>query len=517
MSLVAGVLLTVLSQIQAGAATILPADASFPAVQTAVNSALDGDTVVIPAGTATWSSTLTVTKGITLQGAGIGQTIIKDGLSGSTLLVKWTLPASLPSRLTGIDFQDGGRTGGSIIIEFDGSNVNGSTLRVDNSSFNLKGFVQFETIIGVVDHSNFVGNNASPIRINGTHWNDPTQLSGDKSWSSPPGYGSSQFLFIEDNTFTSTTVSATDAYDGARFVLRHNTFIGTAVPYGHGTESHQRGRGTRAVEVYNNTYSGNNTSNRFVGTCRSGSVLFHDNSISGYFGANAAYAVTNFRIDYPWTPWGVADGTNAWDTNDTTGGPGHDGIYFTGTAASPSSTNTVIVTGVTWTTNQWADYVVRRTRNLGNVTTTTTEGIISNTANTITYTYRTSGANPQIAPLSFATGDTLEIRQLVKVLDGIGVGNGSLVQDTVYGSGIPVVPPGWNDQVAEPCYSWNNIDEFGHHINFGPNTGGPGYFTKPGIHYFNNTSPPFSYTPYTYPHPLVSGAIAAPQDLHVMQ
>src|SRR6202035_2434456 len=100
MPLVAGVLLTVLSQIQAGAATIFPADASFPSVQTAVNSALDGDTVVIPAGTATWSSTLTISKAITLQGAGVGQTIIKDGCQGTTLLMSWKTPANLPSRMT---------------------------------------------------------------------------------------------------------------------------------------------------------------------------------------------------------------------------------------------------------------------------------------------------------------------------------------------------------------------------------------------------------------------------------
>jgi hypothetical protein len=120
-----------------------------------------------------------------------------------------------------------------------------------------------------------------------------------------------------------------------------------------------------------------------------------------------------------------------------------------------------------------------------------------------------------IPSLSFAAGDTLQIRKLVRILDGVGVGSGSLIQDTSPGSGIPVLPSGWNNQVAEPCYSWNNINELGHQVGFAPN--GPGYFIHAGVHYFNNTSPPFSYTPYTYPHPLVSGALAAPQDLHVTQ
>src|SRR2546430_3579868 len=193
-ALVVGILFTLLSQIQAGAAVINAASPSFGNVSTAIALAANGDTIVIPAGTATWTSSLTINQAITLQGAGVGQTIVKDGLSGTTLLVSWTLPANLPSRLTGIDFQDGGvRVGGGVaIIEFRGSNVNGSTLRVDYSSFSLKGFVNFETIIGVVDHNTFIGNNAAPVRVNDTHWNDPTQLFGGKSWSAPPGYGSSQ-------------------------------------------------------------------------------------------------------------------------------------------------------------------------------------------------------------------------------------------------------------------------------------------------------------------------------------
>jgi hypothetical protein len=501
MPLVAGVLLTVLSQIQAGAATINATSPSFLDVTTAIALAANGDTVVIPSGTATWTSSLTISKAITLQGAGVGQTIIKDDVQGTTLLLQWKIPASNPSRMTGIEFQDGGRTGGIIIIEFDGS----------NNSFNgIRGTVNFETIIGVVDHNTFViAPVASAIRINDTQWNDPTQLSGDKSWTDPPGYGSSQFLFIEDNTFSSTSTTAlqavTDAYDGARFVVRHNNFY-NCQPENHGTESHGRGRGGRVMEIYNNTYTGTGI-NRYLGTIRSGSALFHDNNISGFWGDLGMFGCANFRVDYPWPFWGQADATNVWDVNDPT-------VYFTGTAASVSTASpcTVTVTGASWTINKWADYIIRRTTNLGNVTTATSEGIVSNTSNTITYTSRYDPTSFPIHPLSFAAGDTLEIRKLVKILDGVGVGTGSLIQGTT-----PIVPAGWNDQVSEPCYSWNNVNELGHQVGFGPNSGSPGYFVLAGVHYFNNTSPPFSYTPYTYPHPLVSGAPAAPQDLHVMQ
>jgi hypothetical protein len=599
MPLVAGVLLTVLSQIQAGAATILPADASFLAVQTAVNSALDGDTVVIPAGTATWSSTLTIGKAITLRGAGVGQTIIKDGVS-SVDIMRWTLVANKPSRLTGIEFQDGGRTSGQSFIEFFGSNTDGSTIRVDNCYFNnQRAGIFFHTCIGVVDHNNFAISStalAQAIRPYGTQWDDPTQLSGDKSWSDPPGYGSGQFLFIEDNTFTSSATSPTDSYEGARFVVRHNTFNNCTVQT-HGTESHGRGRGTRVVEVYNNTWVGNN-SNRFLGGLRSGSMLFHDNNISGWQGAAAVFGAGNFRIDYPFQPFWQANGINIWDVNDTsdyTGngfGGGPNGVFATGTAASASSASTVTLNAANWTTDQWSNYVIRRTSNLGNVTTVAAAGLVTNTASsggtsTIGYTNRSDPTEP-LPNVSFAAGDTFEIRRIVRVLDGIGVGNGDLMQDVkhtviftanspdiawtahglvvgtpiLFNSSAGVLPAGlysgWNfvvsvtantfrvttnfdskivvtpttagtgtitaevvlnsatgtasqpNQVSEPCYAWNNVatDAGNAPVGFGPNS--TGYFVLPGVHYFNNTSPPFSYTPYTYPHPLVSGVSPTP-------
>jgi hypothetical protein len=47
-------------------------------VEAAVRSAHDGDTVIVPAGTASWTSTLTIGKSITLQGAGDDKTVILD-------------------------------------------------------------------------------------------------------------------------------------------------------------------------------------------------------------------------------------------------------------------------------------------------------------------------------------------------------------------------------------------------------------------------------------------------------
>jgi len=43
------------------------------------NLAHDGDTITLPAGMFTWTSGVHLTKGITLQGAGVGITIVKWG------------------------------------------------------------------------------------------------------------------------------------------------------------------------------------------------------------------------------------------------------------------------------------------------------------------------------------------------------------------------------------------------------------------------------------------------------
>ena len=94
-----------------------------------IASAANGDTVTIPGGTATWTRTLPVRKAITIQGAGIGVTIVKDGAQKGAL-IDWTLAAGQLSRLTGIEFQDGGRIniaaapGG--MIHIDGTNTDGS-------------------------------------------------------------------------------------------------------------------------------------------------------------------------------------------------------------------------------------------------------------------------------------------------------------------------------------------------------------------------------------------------------
>src|SRR6185295_6075401 len=98
------------------AASITAASPSLIDVKTAVAAASEGDTVVVPAGTASWTSCLMITKGVTLIGATTvtnagtqnptlnDATIIKDDSPVNTTtsgLIKVTLSPSQAFRLTG--------------------------------------------------------------------------------------------------------------------------------------------------------------------------------------------------------------------------------------------------------------------------------------------------------------------------------------------------------------------------------------------------------------------------------
>ena len=82
---------------------------------------------------------------------------------------------------------------------------------------------------------------------------------------------------------------------------------------------------------------------------------------------------------------------------------------------------------------------------------------------------------------------------MVHAIDQPGRAEGGLIS----GGDPPVLPHGWNDQVTDPCYAWNNTYDgqptrmYGEQANI-----------REGEHYFNSPKP--GYAPYTYPHPLVS-------------
>src|SRR5262245_43035024 len=250
-----------------GDATVYPSDGSPANVQLIHDiQAIDGDTITLPSGTLTWTSGVSITKAITLQGAGAGQTILRAGVQ-EPQLIRVNLVAGRLTRTTGVEIQRGGRESSGIApgsrIHVEGYDAEGSKLHFDHGAWILvNGDLVCDTVIRVIDHNVWTQNqNNGEIIIYGSHWNEPGGRYGDGSWAGPTNFGSSQFLFIEDNTFNCHlppyVLPITDSYGGGRFVVRYNT-IHDGMVGGHGTESTGRIRGVRAVEVYNNTYAGTN-------------------------------------------------------------------------------------------------------------------------------------------------------------------------------------------------------------------------------------------------------------------
>jgi hypothetical protein len=483
-------------------ATVHHSNGSALSVQALHAIAQDGDTITLPAGTFTWLTGVRLTKPITLQGATAGSTIIRDDIQSGGI-ISWNLRGTTngAARITGIKFQNGGRIntawspGG--LIHFNGSNTNGTTLRVDHCGFvNLNGVIVFDTVIGVVDHNTLTTSRGGSVSfaILDSYWNNDSLGKGDQSYAAPSNFGRGDFLFFEDNIFTATSSSPPwllDSYSAGRFVIRHNQIVFMKIAV-HGTESTGRFRGFRAMEVYRNAFTApSNPQTNGLGLIRSGVVIYHDNTFSGWSPQGQGTAIvilTDFRTIANFLYWPGADGTSGWDVNEPS-------AFYSGTASSASSGRTVTASGnPNWTTNRWINYTIRRTSNLCNSNSYTFGIITSNTANTITY--RSGSGDPHDLPsLAFCAGDPLEIRKVDHALDQPGRARGSLI------TGIPPArPAGWNNQVTEPCYSWGNTDEHGGHVNFRG-----GGVIRAGEHFFNDTPMP-GYTEYVYPHPLVSGA-----------
>jgi hypothetical protein len=316
----------------AQAKTITAADCQQTSVAAAVAQAVNGDTVVIPAcpSGVSWTTTLTMSKSITIQGQGIGQTVLIDNVSkgnsscggGGPML---SVSSNTYFRLTGFTVQ--GSAPDTYICQPGHLVLSGTsqTFRVDNVAFTNQqtaAVVMHGNLWGVIDHCTFQGSHKQGVIVNNEGWGGASY--GDGSWASPTNLGSSQFVFIEDNTFTDPSAVGAGAFDvegGGRIVFRHNTANFVA---GHGTESSGRRRGMRAFEIYNNTFTPVQNGQYTAIYLRSGTGVIYNNTFNDGGGNtyNSLIQGINFRDTQAYTPWGQCNGTSSYDQN-TSGQSGY--------------------------------------------------------------------------------------------------------------------------------------------------------------------------------------------------
>jgi Divergent InlB B-repeat domain/Galactose oxidase, central domain/Kelch motif len=307
-------------------------------VAAAIANASDGDTVTVPAGTATWSAQLTITKHITLQGAGVGQTIIYDnapkGGSDQHLILVTLSGDNPPFRLSGFEFGIPAnytviaQPYGVGILEFQGAGgtvVPGmsANVRVDHCKIKVAGVAMtFRNVLGLVDHVEWIDSGLlNPTTA--SYWGGWQSASiympnwggkdwGHGSWADAPNWGTDKFLFFEDCSFAGVRRNGIlfpiDAYEGARYVARYCTFKDAKVG-GTGTEG--QGRGRKQTECYNNTF----ISSELIAeaqSCTSGTILVHDNLETNY---RNGIGMQVYR-QYQGPLWGHSTGRSPWDEND---------------------------------------------------------------------------------------------------------------------------------------------------------------------------------------------------------
>jgi hypothetical protein len=291
-----------ISVLPAQAATRTAASASLTDVSAAIAASVDGDTVNIPAGSATWGSTLKLTKAITLKGAGSGST--KISANGITMMVI-SLSANKPVRVSGINFTNAGGTKSPTLIIWGSSHTGTGTpitsLRVDhcNFTFGKRAVNPDGYVYGVIDHNTFVNCDIG-VGITGDD---------DYAWKRPIEPGSINTLCIEDNTFTinnSTPVAPNEQIyhqEGTRTTIRRNTFDGRAYTNGsslffdcHGNQGYYTGntstdfRGTVLVEFYNNIMKAYKTYRMLY--IRAGTTFAYNNTMTCDSGSATAFALT---------------------------------------------------------------------------------------------------------------------------------------------------------------------------------------------------------------------------------
>jgi len=562
-----------------------------------IHTAVNGDTINIPAGTCTWTSALTGPSGVGFTIIGVGTpnstasttgaaasctaTRIIDNAGSSTFLMNFrptfgnsTMRIScmaidpvtaITTLYAPIGIGGTCTSSGCPSARVDNITFGASTLwTASGNGAQATAMVRYSNTFGVMDHNTTLS--GSNVELFNAQL--PAYLGvgdyGDNSWAQPDSLGGANNVFAENNSWYGTGGVGSALNDceapgpmGCRYVIRYNTL--TLIPAGqagfglsqnHGTESGGRFRSGREAEVYNNTLNCEGACVDVDGSLRGGTGLFFNNhaNLTPGQGANSWLGLSLYRTVTPFPPWGACGGNGGYDQNDGV-------VYFSGTM--PTSISGVL----TMTDNS---------KNFGNLVPSgdpysvhdVTQGaqfyseVVSNTATTITV----AGPISQSGWTGFNNGDSYQVLRAQVCIDQPGRGQGTYI------SGATPTPTGWVNEVLDPIYQWNDISSGGAGFSQGPigvgsgkliayrdyylqasgiqttssspfscdgsnggvgwgtlasrpsscsgacaaNTPGCGYFatdqgTQGTLYVWRSGAWAPHYTPYTYPHPLVSG------------
>jgi cysteine-rich repeat protein len=320
-------------------------------VQSAVEMASDGDTVLIPAGVCSWSRPVNVGriaswspltyqgKSLVIAGAGIGKTVIRDATTGESRNEPLMIFCSSDDwfRVTGMTFRDmkkSSSTEKAIAVE---GSCQG---RIDHCEFDVSSLEPGNQGSGVRINSRVLVDNCI---FNNTYTSVVVMGEGDTSWRMPQALGSAEAAYIESNIIFDSMIvgdGATDAYGGARYVFRHNNITNARGGH-HGLDSGGY-RSPHSFEVYENRWIWTVHNSWYTWRSRGGTGVIFNNSISGPASETQTFGAVNYRTcccspeEYAaggcsctippchsnCGSWGRCDGNNPRDGNlDSTGYP----------------------------------------------------------------------------------------------------------------------------------------------------------------------------------------------------
>ena len=306
---------------------ITAASPSLADVRAAVSVAHAGDTIIIPAGTATWTSYLSITKSLSIIGAGMDQTIINNGYSmpsgGGSAEINKSLISFFPTnpednppfRLSGITFNFGTSSYG--ILLSNATLYDCTSIRLDHLRISARDFVFQRSGLthGCMDNCIIKGSM------------DMIGLSS--YWTHVPyNYGERSNFYIEDCDWSAdnNTTEIFQAGNGPmRYAFRYNTItIPTGVQISplfdqHGNQS--SAYSCMGAEIYENhiDLSGNNWTTLFYDQ-RGGKSLVYNNTITW---SSSGGVATRVREEHQ-------DSNNPPATHAITGQPQHisDSYYW---------------------------------------------------------------------------------------------------------------------------------------------------------------------------------------------
>jgi hypothetical protein len=302
-----------------------------PAIQTAVNGAVNGDLIELPAGQFILNKSVVITRFISIKGQGLSQTILyrSESTSDATLsndgnwrgMFRFSINSSTSSGIVVSDLTLKSKK--PSLVDGDGLSVASdigiemvkcidfviTRCRFENFGNGAVSVLHDDNLAGGVIAKNEFVHNCKGYDALGLGYGVVVYGTND-SWIANPKFGSSNFVFIEDNVFDYHRHSVAGGGNGL-YVFRYNTVKNNvAGNTAHAIDAHEARLeaggnyySTRAIEVYNNsiinTLFKDGTTNCPNGTAivtgkspgwlvecairtRGGEALIHDNYIEGY-------------------------------------------------------------------------------------------------------------------------------------------------------------------------------------------------------------------------------------------